>query len=156
QVRAHHGRGPLGPERQPPIPPVHERVHLLRDDVARRPRGASEQLGGLEDGGLDVPEPVDVRQGGGTVVEGTHLPTLRREQVVRARDRLELHQTIPRRNGFDARSRPTVVSGPWPGRTRRPSGSVRNRVRLRTIASGSELAKSDRPIVPANTRSPER
>ena len=49
---------------------------------------------------------------------------------------------------------PTVVVGPWPGSTSSSSGSVRNRRRLARIAAGTEFGKSERPIDPANTRSP--
>jgi len=41
-------------------------------------------------------------------------------------------QPRPLRNGLAARSRPTVVSGPWPGNTLVSSGRVRT---LRTIDS---------------------
>ena len=66
----------------------------------------------------------------------------------------DAHQASSAKNGFDARSRPTVVREPCPGSTSSASSSVRNHSRLARIAGGEEFGKSERPMEPAKTRSP--
>ena len=59
-----------------------------------------------------------------------------------------------RRNGFDRRSAPIVVSGPWPGSTLVSSGNCIRTSSERRMASVSLVGKSIRPMEPANSVSP--
>lgn len=71
-------------------------------------------------------------------------------RLSRVSDRAPLHQ--PSRNGLLVRSRPIVVSGPWPGSTRTPSSSVITCSRIdRNRAGPSPPGRSKRPIEPANS-----
>src|SRR4029453_12125680 len=136
---------------------VGEAVHLLLDDVGGLPDPAGEHGRVLEDGRLDrlvagqagllEHDPLDLGPG----------PRGRRQVVEGALGGLEAaaHARIPCRNGLVARSRPTVVVGPWPGRTRVSSARGRNRAaREANIWVVSPPGRSVRPIEPANTRSP--
>src|SRR6185436_2315193 len=155
QVCADDRRRSLGPKSQRAVSPIREGVHLLADHVAGRSGGPCEDLGRLEPGRLHVAEPVEPGDLGGTVVDGAHHAPVGRQEVARAAAGGEVAHPASRRNGFEVRSAPTVVSAPCPGKTRVASGNVRNRISDRRIAAGSEFAKSERPIVPAKTRSPE-
>ncbi len=128
---------------------VLERVHLLGHHVGGIAGRAREHLGVLERRRLDVPEPEEPRQLVGGLVQAEHRVGAVRQQVLGAAGRREVgaHQTNSCRNGLDARSRPTVVSGPCPGSTGSASGNVRNRRRLACIAPGSlfgEIRPADR------------
>ena len=117
EVRAADRRGCFGPQRERPAAAVFEGVHLLLHDVGPLPGRSEEELGVLEDGGLDT-----------AVAEGLcdlcqrrrcELPErlLGGEDVVRAARRLELHCGAERssaRNGLCSSSRPRVVAGPCP------------------------------------------
>src|SRR4029450_12077431 len=142
---------------------VGEGVHLLLDDIGGLAHPAGEHGRVLEDRGLDrlvagqagllEHDPLDLGPG----------PRVRRQVVEGALGGLEAaaHARLPRtgsspcRNGLVARSRPTVVVGPWPGSTTMSSGRGRNRAaREASISVVEPPGRSVRPIEPANTRSP--
>src|SRR5690606_37220763 len=59
------------------------------------------------------------------------------------------------RKGFDTRSCPTVVAGPWPGYSTVSSGRLRTCSRIERMSSWkSPPGRSVRPMEPANTTSP--
>ena len=61
------------------------------------------------------------------------------------------------RNGSISRSRPIVVSGPWPGWTTVSSGLASATLASEAwISSNEPPGRSVRPIEPANSRSPEK
>ena len=58
------------------------------------------------------------------------------------------------RNGFVARSRPIVVAGPWPGKTRVSGGSVSTSMRRVLELGRIRALESVRPTLPAKSTSP--
>ena len=114
------------PQRQRPVTPVGERVHLLVDDVGRVARRAAEQGGVLEARGLDRPPAVEGRE----LLHGLdELPPamIGREDVVRPPRRLEASVTEVRssvRNGFRRARRRASWTARVPGTRRLSAGSV--------------------------------
>jgi hypothetical protein len=82
--------GVLRPEGQGPPALVGERVHLFGDDVGGRARPLLEELGGLEDGGPELPEVVELESLPGQALEGLPLLDLAGEDVLGPPDGGEL------------------------------------------------------------------
>ena len=124
-VGAADGRGALGPQRDRTPAAVVERVHLLLDDVGRFADTAREQLGGLERRRLDaaVARCVEERACAGLQgraplgLLGQHVEgAARRADLVRQRSACAAGAASSSlRNGFVARSAPSVVISMWPG-----------------------------------------
>src|SRR5690606_34124576 len=164
-------RRALRPQRHRPLAAVGEGVHLLGDHVGGLADPARVQRGVLEHRQLQ--QPVAGAVGGGLErgADGGEPRRLRRVVLRDALGRGERgdllllhggHRPRPRtgapspcRNGLDARSRPTVVVGPWPGSTTVSSGLVSSLSRrLASSCWWSPPGRSVRPIDPAKSVSP--
>ena len=126
-------------------------VHAVRDAMRRQRGRRGHRLDAAASGvsrwlGEDVPSRLrDAVQVPVTVVSQSS-----RTDQVRRRSR-----PPSRTSSSHARSRPIVVSGPWPGNTRtRSSSSVRRGRATRPSPSGSPPGRSTRPQPPANSVSP--
>ena len=87
---AHHGGGPFRPQCAAAITAITEGVHLLAHHIRGLADAASEELGGLQNGGADLLQgrPLEMAPGGGLNVlpEGGVL----RQQIHHAPEALEL------------------------------------------------------------------
>src|SRR6185437_14464008 len=119
EVRPHHAGGALRAQRQVAVAAVLEAVHLLAHHVRAEAGGAPVDAGVLEGGRDDLEVAGRLEHPPGLVEDRPAQRRPRPVPVERTPRRLELaaHARSSCRNGFDSRSWPSVVAGPWPGRT---------------------------------------
>src|SRR5439155_22964679 len=158
EVGAAHWRGAFGSQGERPPAPVLECVHLLLDDVRRLADGAREELGGLERGRLDAPVPRALEDPPRSALDRPARAVLLGQHVVRATRGLDLGSHRPAsscRNGFETRSRPSVVMPMWPGWTTVSSSNRSSSPEIERISvPWSAPGRSVRPIEPRNRTSP--